>query len=173
MAKIAERYVKALLNSSKDKEQSMMFQEGLENISKLYSSNKEFKNLLVNPCISNEEKLNAMKEIFSKYCSNTTFTNFLLELLNKNRISSIESIAEEYTKINGSLNKEVTIKIIVASKIGDEEIEKIVDKYKKIYNANMINYTIEVDESIIGGVKVAVGNTIYDSSIATQLKQIF
>ena len=31
----------------------------------------------------------------------------------------------------------------------------------------------KLDESIIGGVKVAVGDTVYDGTIQTQLKQIF
>ena len=39
--------------------------------------------------------------------------------------------------------------------------------------AKSINYKIELDESIIGGVKVAVGDTVYDGTIQTQLKQIF
>ena len=173
MAKIAERYVKALLNSSKDNEESLMFQKGLENISNVFSSNKEFKRLLLNPCISNQEKLEAIQGMFSNYCENSTFKNFLLEILNKNRINLIEDISDEYSKIYSSLNKDLTIKIIVANKISDNQIDEIVSKYKKIYNANTVNYTIEIDESIIGGVKVAVGNTIYDSSVDTQLKQIF
>ena len=55
----------------------------------------------------------------------------------------------------------------------DREIRDIVNKYKKLYNANTVNYEVELDETVIGGIKVAVGNTIYDSTIDTQLKAIF
>lgn len=173
MAVIAERYVKALFDSSKNKEESIMFQKALKDISDTYLTNEEFKNLLLNPRITNEEKLDTIKEMFKEYCSNSTFSNFLFELLNKERISLIQSVSEEYTKINNSINKEIDIKIIVASKLDDNQIKDIVNKYKEIYDANKVNYTIELDESIIGGVKVAVGNTIYDSTIDTRLKQIF
>ena len=173
MAIVSERYVQALLKSSKDDKQSMEFQKGLEAISSLFTENEEFKNLLLNPCVSNEEKLAVIKQTFPEYCENSTFLNFLAELLNKKRINLIDSISDEYSKINNSLKNELAIKIIVANKLDDKQIDDIVNKYKKMYNANTINYTVEIDESIIGGVKVAVGNTIYDSSIDTQLKSIF
>ena len=173
MAIIAERYVQALLKSSKDDKQSVEFQKGLENIANLFVSNDEFRALLLNPCVSNDEKLNTIKEAFPEYCKDIIFTNFLSELLTKKRINLIKSISDEYSKINSSLKSELTIKIIVASKLDDNQINDIVNKYKKLYNANTVNYTVELDESIIGGVKVAVGNTIYDSSLDTQLKAIF
>ena len=42
-----------------------------------------------------------------------------------------------------------------------------------MYNANTVNYTVELDGNVIGGVKVVVGNKIYDNTIKTQLEQIF
>ena len=102
-----------------------------------------------------------------------SLSNFLSELLNKDRIKLIENISDEYSKINSSLHKELDIKIIVASELSENQINDIVNKYKEIYKANKVNYTVEIDKSIIGGVKVAVGNTIYDSSIDSQLKKIF
>lgn len=173
MAVIAQTYVQALFASSKDNSESTLFEKALKDISETYSSNKEFKNLLTNPCITNGEKLDTIKEIFPEYCKNSTFSNFLSELLNKERIKYIEDISDEYSKINSSLNKELNIKIIVASRLNEQQINDIVNKYKQMYKANTVNYTLEIDENIIGGVKVAVGNTIYDSTIDTQLKQIF
>ena len=163
----------ALFTSSKDDNESIMFQKGLKDIANIYSTNKEFKNLLLNPCITNTEKIDIIKEIFSEYCKNSTFSNFLFELLNKKRINIIENISDEYLKMFNSKNKELDIKIIVASELNKDQINDIVKKYKEIYKANTVNYTIELDKKIIGGVKVIIGNTIYDNTIYTWLKQIF
>ena len=163
----------ALFTSSKDNDESIMFQKGLKDISNTYIINKEFKNLLLNPCITNTEKLDIIKEIFPEYCKNSTFSNFLSELLNKKRIDIIENISDEYSKMFNSIKKELDIKIIVASELNKNQIDDIVNKYKEMYNASIVNYTIELDENIIGGVKVIIGNTIYDSTINTQLNQIF
>lgn len=173
MAIIAQRYVQALFASSKNNDETIIFQKGLKDISELYNSNKELKDLLLNPCILNNEKLIVLKEAFPEYFKNDTFSNFLHELLIKDRISQIDNISKEYSKLFNSLNKELDIRIIVANKITDEQIKDIVNKYKEIYKANSVNYKIELDESIIGGVKVAIGDTVYDGTIETQLKQIF
>lgn len=172
MATITERYVQALFSSSRNNEESIMFQKGLQDISENFVSNEEFKNLLLNPRILNREKINIMKELFPKCFKNSIFSNFLSELLKKGRISLIGNISEEYTKMNNSLNEELDIKIVVAQRIDENQIEEIVNKYKELYDVSKVNYDIELDKSVIGGVKVIVGNTIYDNTINTQLKQI-
>ena len=173
MAIVAERYVQALLNSSENREQANKFEENLQDISNLFSSNNQFKNTLLNPCISNEEKISLIKEIFPEQCKNYVFLNFLNELLNKKRIGIIKEISDEYSKINSEINKKIAIKIVVASALSENQINDIVNKYKTIYKANTIDYTVELDESVIGGIKVIVNNTVYDSTIKTQLNQMF
>lgn len=173
MAMIAKRYVQALFDSSKDEKESAMFEEALKVIAECFTSNQEFKNLVLNPCVSNQEKLNVLKDMFTNYCKNTTFVNFLTELLEKKRMSNIENISDEYTKLCNLQRNEVDIKIITASTLDEKQIQEIVEKYKKLYNANTIKYEVELDESVIGGVKVVIGNKIYDNTIKTQLTQIF
>lgn len=173
MAMIAKRYVQALFDSSKDKAQSELYEKALKNLSVNFSNNQEFRNTLLNPCISNKEKLDLIKEAFKEYCEDETFVNFINELLEKNRINLIENISDEYTKMIDSERKEVTIKIVTAVELDNEQVQDIVSKYKKLYNANTINYEIELDKSTIGGVKVIVGNKIYDSTLKTRLSQIF
>ena len=41
-----------------------------------------------------------------------------------------------------------------------------------MYNASKIKYEIKIDEELLGGVKVVVGNKIYDGSLRTQLKKM-
>ncbi len=65
------------------------------------------------------------------------------------------------------------MKIIVAKETSEEQINQIIEKFKKKYQANKIQYEIEIDEKLIGGIKVVVGSTIYDATIQTKLKQIF
>lgn len=165
--------MQALLGSAKNSEEFTSFGQYLKDISCLFTSNEEFEKLLINPCVSNEEKLDIIREIFPKCLENKTFANFLKVLLEKSRVNFIADIYEEYVKITNSINKELDVKIVVASEINDEQIKEITDKYKEIYNATAVKHTLILDESIIGGVKVIIGNTVYDSSLKTQLEEIF
>lgn len=146
--------------------------EHLKNISYIYTSNEEFRKVLKSPIITIEEKLEIIKEIFPEI-SHSEFLEFIKTLLENDDIDQIEDIYEKYDNYCNELNKELNIKIVVADSIDNLQIEKITEKYKKIYQANKINYTIEKDESILGGVKVIINNTIYDTSLKSQLKGMF
>lgn len=216
-----DRLFGALFAASENFEESLTFQNSLKAISDLFSSNEEFKNMLLNPSITDNEKMDVIKEILPEYFSNETLVKTLKELVRNNKMSEIEAISDEYARLNNSLkekvdlvkeefpeygnnstftnfltellrkdkieqiesmsnvslnsssNKELKIKIIVASELSDDQLKGIINKFKVMYNAETVQYTIELDKSIIGGIKVCVGNTIYDNTIDTRLKQIF
>lgn len=95
--------------------------------------------------------------------------NFVNLLLKENRISYIQEIAQEYGNVN---SKALKMTIIVATEIDEKQVETIVEKYKTLYKADKAEYNVKIDPSIIGGIKVIVGNKVYDNSIDTQLKQM-
>ena len=91
-------------------------------------------------------------------------------LIKEKRLNYLDDIAKGYKEIILEQNKELKMKIIVAKEVDKNQIQAIVEKYKKMYDAQTVKYEIEKDESIIGGVKVMIGNRIYDGSVSTQLK---
>lgn len=171
MAIVEKRYAQALFNTTKNKEENAFFNNALTDISKLFSSNLQFKKILLDPRITSNIKLNILKEIFPEY-DNKMLVNFVGLLLDKNRINIIDGIADEYNKLTALVNNELSIKIISASTLNESEINGIADKYKKMYNAGKINYELKIDKELLGGVKVIVGNKIYDGSLKTQLKNM-
>lgn len=144
----------------------------LKNISYIYTSNEEFRKMLKNPLVTIEEKLSIIREIFPEI-SNENFFQFIKMLLENDSIAQIKEIYEEYEKYCNKQKNELDIKIVVAGNIEDKQLEEIAEKYKKIYKVSKVNYTLEEDKSIIGGVKVIVDNTIYDSSLKSQLNEMF
>lgn len=172
MAAVANRYVNALLDSAKSKEDDAMFEKGLKEIANLFSSDENFKNILMNPRVETEEKLDVIKEIFPEY-NNEVFVKFLAIIIDEKRINIIEDISDKYSECYNLLNKELKIKIITAMKLEEEQITEIVNKYKDLYKVDVVKYDLEIDETILGGIKVVVGNKVYDSSVKTQIEEIF
>ncbi len=172
MSVIERRYVKALWDLAENDQEKLEFKKWLNEIGTLFANNSEFSSILNNPFIEKEEKLEVVKKIFPEYNSKT-FENFLNILIETKRIRLIEGISEEYSKMLEEANNEMSIKIITSMEIDKEQIEEILNKYKKIYNVDKINYDLLIDESILGGFKVIVGNTIYDNSVKTQIEGIF
>jgi len=171
MAIVEKRYAQALLNCSKSDKDNEMFEQGLNSMASLFNSNMQFKKILLDPRIGNDVKLNIIKEIFPEH-QNNVFISFVNLLLDKNRINIIDGISNEYAKLNCVLNNELNMKIVSAKELNDDEINDLTVKYKNMYNADKVKYSLEIDKELLGGIKVVIGNKIYDGSLKTQLRRM-
>lgn len=170
MSVIEQRYAKALLDALKSNEEKSNVNLELAEVSELFVGNNEFRKILLDPRIASNIKVDVIREIFSK--NNPMFISFLGLLIDKNRIGCLDGISREYGKLIQAINSEINIKIVSATKLDEDEINGISDKYKKIYNAMSVKYDLDIDEDLLGGVKVIVGNKVYDGSLKTQLRNI-
>ena len=173
MSVVANRYIQALFELPKSKEENKIIEKALKEIAELFNTNNELKKVLLDPRIASNLKVEIIKEIFPQYKNEKIIMNLITLLIEEERINIVPEIAEEYEKINLNLDKVLNIKITTASKIDDEQTKKIVETFKKMYKVNTINYELEIDEELLGGVKVMVGNKVYDGSVSTQLKNMF
>lgn len=169
MAVVSTRYAEALLSSATDKDREN-FGEYLNDLSNLYRET-ELKQTIDNPRISKEDKLNVIKEIVPQ---NQVFINFIELLLKENRINLINDISFKYSEMIDKLNKIIKIEIISPYELSEKEAKEIASKYQKLYNANKALYTIKIDETLIGGVKVIckADDKVYDDTIKTKLNEI-
>ena len=62
-------------------------------------------------------------------------------------------------------------KIVTASMLDDETIAGITERFEKRYGAT-IDFVVEINSSIIGGVIVAVQDDVYDGSVRGRLKSM-
>ena len=170
MSVIANRYIQALLEL--DVKDGLSVAKSLNEISGVFNSNKEFKRTMLDPRVGQKVKVDILKEVFPEYAKETWLMNFIELLIKEKRIDCLGDIAKGYKEIILEQNRELKMKIIVANHIDENQVRAIVEKYKKMYNAQTVKYVIEKDESILGGVKVVIGNRIYDGSVATQLKHM-
>lgn len=171
MSAIERRYAKALMDALKSKDEKVKANSDLADAAELFDNNVQFKKVLLDPRVSVNAKIGVMKEIFSD--ANPMFISFVGVLLDKNRIGCLSGIAKEYSKLTQIMNNELFIKIISATQLDDDEINGISDKYKKVYNATTVKYDLSIDERLLGGVKVVVGNKVYDGSLRTKLNNMF
>ena len=170
MAALERRYAKALMDALKSKDEKIEMNNKLGEIAELFNSNMQFKKILLDPRINSKAKVGVIKELFTD--TGSMLISFLSLLIDKNRISCLSGISNEYSLLTRELNNELFINIISASKLSDDEINGISDKYKKLYNVSAVKYSLKVDEDLLGGVKVIVGNKIYDGSLKTKLRNM-
>ena len=170
MSAIERRYAVALMDALKVKDEQLKADKDLAEIAYMFNNNLQFKKILLDPRLEPRLKSDVVKEIFVD--DNPMLVSFISLLIDKNRIKYIDGISKEYSELARNKNNEIKLKIISATGLTDDEINGITDKYKKVYNAANVSYEQFIDESVIGGVKVVIGNKVYDGTVKTQLNNM-
>ncbi|WP_338939583.1 ATP synthase F1 subunit delta [Fusobacterium nucleatum] len=165
-SQVGRRYSKAIFDIAEEKNQVKEIYELLNSAMVLYRTDKEFKNFIRNPLISNEEKKLVLNEIFGK--DNRDNLNILLYILDKGRINCIKYIVAEYLKIYYRKNRILDVRATFTKELTDEQKKKLIDKLSQ-KTGKEINLEIKIDKNILGGGIIRIGDKIIDGSIRREL----
>lgn len=165
-SQVGRRYSKAIFEIAEEKNQVKEIYEMLNSAMVLYRTDKEFKNFIRNPLISNEEKKLVLNEIFGK--DNRDNLNILLYILDKGRINCIKYIVAEYLKIYYRKNRILDVRATFTKELTDEQKKKLIDKLSQ-KTGKEINLEIKIDKNILGGGIIRIGDKIIDGSIRREL----
>ena len=79
--------------------------------------------------------------------------------------ASLSQLADRHRNI-------LNLKIISAAPLAGEQVEKIKEKYRRLYKAASVNAELSVDGELLGGVMVVAGDKVFDGSVRTILKDM-
>ncbi len=165
----AIRYAKAILDIAQANNNTSNVNNDMLSIVYAVKGNAELKNFLQSPIIKGEIKKSALLEIFAS-AQNETKSLFQLLFTNK-RFEILPSIASDFTNLCNELNGIQIAKVTTAFPITPELESKVLAKIKEFSNKSI---TIEniVDESIIGGFVLTMGDQQYNASVANRLQNL-
>jgi len=165
----AKRYTKAVFQFSLEQNKIDTVYQDFIDMARLMEESAEFNRFIANPIIPSEKRKAVFKSIFEGKLHGIT-THFLLFLDSKNRLNLLKEIPalfeEYYLKHKGI----VKAKLISSVSLNTSQVSSI-SHHLKLKLRKEIEPIEEVDESLIGGIKIQVDDQIYDHSIQTQLKK--
>jgi len=166
---IARRYAKALINlAEKDLENTG---KNLTALAYVYSSSKEFSEVLTDSKVSSEIKQNVLKKILNKLKVSKLVDTFLRYLLAKRRIVLLPNIERAFNLLLQEKLGRIEAGITVAQEISEVTVGKL-EKAISRYSGKEVTVNITIDPAIIGGIVTRIGSVVIDGSIHTQLNQI-
>lgn len=163
-----KRYAKMFLNTTGLEAAPEAISE-LVTIKVLLTKNVEFMRLLENPLFTGEERERAVKELSQRLKLSDNTVRFILYWSERRIISSLTELIDTVTVLY--LEKKNMAKAVVTTPavIDKKYDERLRASLKSITGMDMdMEYII--DPSVIGGMMVRVGSTMYDSSIKGQLR---
>ena len=167
---IADRYAQALFEVGEETQTTSELYQELSELVDIFNENKDLYNFLKSPLIGREYKKNVMQNIFKNQLSNS-MNNFLKLVIDKDRISAIENMKESYKSLLNDKNNILEGTAITAVKLSEKEIKDLEKNLSIKYNKNVTLNNI-VDETILGGVLVKLGNEEIDGTVRTRLSKM-
>ncbi|SHI93854.1 ATP synthase F1 subunit delta [Aquimarina spongiae] len=166
MSRAAIRYAKAVLSIAQDKNATSAIQKDMQNIIATIDESADLRMVLNSPLIKSEVKLASLREIFK---GTEEITQKLFETLVQNkRVNLLGDVAKQYIVLLDQLNNTQVAKVTTAVPLDKALSAKVLDKVKEL-TGNEATIENIVDESIIGGFILRVGDMQYNASIAHKL----
>jgi len=170
---IARVYATALLQTARKSDKVDLMQEHLDELFGTALSATEptsIRKLMTSGAIPRGRREQVITEAF-KGRVDDVFLDFLLVLNKHDRLDLIRPIAAEYRELRDKLYNRVRFQVRTAVKLNDEQREKIAKQAGDYFKMDPVLVEI-VDPSLIGGLQIQVGDTLYDLSLKTQLQKI-
>ena len=172
MAKlVSATYGEALFELAVEEGKEEEFLNEIIQLRTLLSENPDFGKLMNHPKILKENKLEVLREVFEGRISKELL-GFLHLIVSKDRYDEIDHILdyfiEEVKKLKGIGIAYVTIAIDL-SEAKKKEVE---DKLLATTSFKEMEMHYQVDEDLIGGMVIRIGDRVVDSSVKNKLFEL-
>jgi F-type H+-transporting ATPase subunit delta len=168
---IARRYAKALVQLATEEGRVETFQQELTSFDAMLADNPKLWGLLTSPAYRIETKREIMRDLIAKAELPATVSNFILLLLDKNRLNYLPQIVVSYGLLADELSGLVRPTLTSAMPLEAGQIDEIKGALARSTGKKVL-LKVEVEPSLIGGVITKIGDKVYDGSLKTQLTRI-
>jgi len=167
---VARRYGQALLDLASEKNMLDQLEKELTHVLDVIEENQELKKVLEHQLIEAKIKQEIFRKIYSETISPIAM-NFLLLVLQKKREIALRQIVGQFLNLANEARGIAKAQVRAATQISSEQLEKLRESLEKTIGKKIILEVI-VDEKIIGGLVVKIGDKIIDGSTSTKLKML-
>ena len=173
-SRVTIRYAKALLQLAIEQNTLEQSYNDMVLLDAVCTESKEFSLLLKSPIVKTDQKLSIFKEIFASKLGEVSMS-FVNIITTKKRESLLALIASSFISLYKVHNKIETATVTTASPL-DEALRAEVINFIKKHGDDNVELTEKVDEKIIGGAIIRMGDKQLDASVSkaiSELRQTF
>ena len=167
---IAKRYATAIYDIAESSGKIGEIREALNILAENYREDEDFKLFLLDPSIKYDKKVEYLHKSFD-FISEDAF-KIINYLVKKGRVSLAEKIKDSYLKIYYEKNNKILVNATFTKELSDNQREALMKKLEEKYKKKIV-LNLSVDEELIGGGIIKIGNKVIDGSIKSQIENIF
>lgn len=171
ISNVAKRYARAFFEIAGEEKRYEEYYRELGRFSAILKENRNLNEFLANPVFDQSDKKAVVEELLKKIAISPLTTNFLKLLVDKRRINILSDIEACYRELMDHALRKVRVTVKTAFPLNDGLSAQLLAGLEGM-TGREVEMTVLDDPSLLGGIVVRVGDTIYDGSIKTQLNNI-
>lgn len=167
--KIAKRYAQGLFDLALEQDRLGPVRSDLQVLFRLIDESAEFARFLQDPLVTPERCAGILRELFADKVEPLVYKNILF-LVHKRRISYLQGICTAFDDLYNAHKRILPILIIAAKPITDSHKADIATRLHAKFD-HTIQSSVRIDASLLGGLKIIIGDQVFDHSLETQLNR--
>ena len=167
----SKSYALALYELAKENSELNKVEDEMNGVKALLSKSSDFKEMILNPTVTKEEKNNVITKMVDQYNFCQTLKKFLGFLIIKNRLFFLNQIIDNFLNLVSSSKGELKAKLLSSKELSKMELEKIRNELSKDFQFP-IKIDYKHDPDLIVGLVIQVGSVMVDTSIKSKLRQL-
>ena len=169
MEEIARVYAEALFDASKEDGKLDVVREQLGEFADALESSDELQLFFFSPHVSSAEKVEGLGRALDG--AEPELVNFLELLIEKGRMTELFRIRREFDVIWKRERRQIDVTVTSAAELDPAVVEKIGEEIER-QTGQEVDLASRVDEEILGGIVLQVGNMVLDASIRSRLEKL-
>ena len=163
------KYAKTLFDLSKKSNNINLIHSEMKTIEYLYDKVPAFRLFFITKRIDSDNKIEIIKNTLNKF--NILIVEFISILIKNNQTNILSDVVSRFNGMVSASTNSGKVEITTSKKLDNSDLEYIT---KAVHSILKTNSTIKVktDSSMIGGLKLRVGNKIFDNSVSYQINQL-
>nr|MBP3598093.1 ATP synthase F1 subunit delta [Eubacterium sp.] len=135
------------------------------------TENGEFMDVMAHPEMTREKGLALIREAFADKLSDVMM-GFLEVLVKKGRFSEIVSVLEHFQNETREYKRIGVVYVTTPTELTDAQKVSIVEKLTQTSGYETLEMNYVIDASLLGGIRIRIGDRIVDNSIQTKLEEM-
>lgn len=164
------RYAKAVLQQANEANNAAVMFDDMQSVHATIQGSEELQSVLNSPVINSNDKKNALLAIFENQSESTK--SLIKVLVENKRTNLLDEVSKKYIDLYNEAQGVKIAQVTTAVELTEELNDKVLTKVKELTGSDKVTIESIIDESIIGGFILRIGDLQYNASISNNLARL-
>ncbi len=167
---LARRYALAVFSLATERDAIARIGDELQCVNEVFERDANARQFFLAPVIARSDKERVLAKVFERRIGDVVLHTLLL-LVRKRREALLPALVDEYRALQMAERGTETLTIASARPLTEKQVTAMSERLERIYGKRF-EPRVVVDPSLVGGVRVTMGDRLVDGTVAGRLDEM-